>query len=443
MALVLPQQIGYDQQLPNLPADTSAREIVLQPSNGSSSYGPSSLIEFTLPQRQFLEPGSMYLRFKMVVTGYGSNTTTADTAAGIRGIPGYTVFQKLEEYAGSQQISNQNEYGLVMNDLCNLTMSQSDKYGLQYPLGLTYVNVASASDTPLPTDTAQTSLDHASLGDVVSATPRTLYLAVPLQCALNNCEKLYPLEFSPQYMIRLTTDSVSNIIYASSTYVSNFSYTLSNVELVYNQIEFSNDVINMVASMGGADGKFFVKSQSWACSSVSYAGGSGSRELTYSHRYSSIKSIFSHFSNGTTKSGKFDSIEPATSGGTYQFTIDSKPYPERELSTTLNKAGIMMELRRACGGITNKLNSSSINTKEFSWVDGNSPTLAEPGKFIVGCNTERLPSQSLLTGVSSNNANTTLRFNGTNSSTITAYVYVNYDLLFEVDTTMKAVTARY
>lgn len=436
MALVLPQQIGYDQQLPSLPSGCSSREIVLQPSNGSSSYGASSLIEFSLPQTQFLEPSTVYVRFKMVVS---QTSATADTAAGIRGVPGYTVFQKLEEYAGSQQISNQNEYGLVMNDLCNLTMSQSEKYGLQYPLGLSYINRASTGTND--STSGQSSADHYSLAAVTSSAPATLYLAVPLQCALNNCEKLYPLEFSPQYMIRLTTDTVSNLIYATT--IGNWSYTLSNIELCYNQIEFPNDVISMVANMGGADGKFFVKSQSWATSSVSYAAGSGSRELTYSHRFSSIKSIFSHFSNGTTINGKFDSIEPSTNGGTYQFTIDSRPFPERELSTTLNKAAVMMELRRACGGITNKLNSLSINTAEFSIVDGGSSTLAEPAKFILGCNTERLPSQSLLTGVSSNNANTTLRINGTNTSTITAYVYVNYDLLFEVDTTMKAVTARY
>lgn len=428
MALVLPKQLAYEPSLPSLPNDTTAREVVLQPSNGSSSYGPSSLIEFTLPSRGFLEPGSMYLRFKCVVTA-----TTGLSSTGIRRGP-YTLFQKLEEYAGSQQISQQNEYGLVMSDLVDLTMSQADKYGFQSAWGLTINN-----------DVDDISFDYIS----TPLTTNTISLAIPLQCALNNCEKLYPLEFSPSYMIRLTTETVANAIqYAGTT--NTLNYTLSNVELCYNSIEFNSDVINMVSQMGGQDGKFFVKSQSWACSSVSYGAGSGSRELTYGLRYSSIKSIFSHFQNSQDKTvnlnGKFDSRAPEdATGGTYQFTIDSVPYPQREISTTLNKAGAFIELRRAVGGITNKLNSCSISNKEFNYIDNSTATeLNEPGKFIIGTNCERLPgSDTIMTGVSSNNANITLRVSAVNTNTITAYTYVNYDLLFEIDPQMKAVVARY
>lgn len=450
MSMVLPKEIAFSPELPSLPNDTTSYEVVLQPSNvGAAGVGASGLIEFNLPSRGFLVPDSLYLRYKVTCTNTG--TSAAAATAGIRGCPAYSFFQKMETYAGSQLLEVQNEYGLLMNDLINCTMSMDQKYGMQAALGYSLYNSATAA-------TMQTSLDCRNFQDASAdgatplsaaggARPSDIFtVAAPLQCVLSNAEKLVPLEFMPNVIVRLTTDTIANVINGYTGTNINIGYTLSNLELVYTTVNFNSDVLSMVQGMGDANGKFFVKSSSFALSGSSFAASSGNRELQYSHRFASIRSIYGHFATGAAAAvnGKFDSVAPEdANGGTYQFTINSVPYPQREISSTLNKSAVLMELRKSFGGLTSKTNSMSINTKEFSVIDGGATTDREPGKFIIGVDTQKLASDSLLTGVSSQNANVTLRINSTNTNLITAYCFVNYDELLEIDPHNKSVIARY
>lgn len=446
MSMVLPKEIAFSPELPSLPNDTTSYEVVLQPSNvGAAGVGASGLIEFNLPSRGFLVPDSLYLRYKVTCTNSGA--AAAATTAGIRGCPAYSFFQKLETYAGSQLLEVQNEYGMMMNDLINCTMSMDQKYGMQAALGYSFFNTANAA-------TSQVSLDCRNFFDasadgatVLAAGASDIFtVAAPLQCVLSNAEKLVPLEFMPNVIVRLTTDTIANVINGYTGVNINIGYTLSNLELVYTTVNFNSDVLGMVQGMGDANGKFFVKSSSFALSGSSFAASSGNRELQYSHRFASIRSIYAHFQTGATAAvnGKFDSVAPENAtGGTYQFTINSVPYPQREISSTLNKSAVLMELRKSFGGLTSKTNSMSINTREFSVIDGGATTDREPAKFIIGVDTQKLASDSLLTGVSSQNANVTLRINSTNTNLITAYCYVNFDELLEIDPQNKSVIARY
>lgn len=443
MSIVLPRQIGYEPSLPSLPADTTSMEVVLQPTNGTA-FGPSSMAEFALPSRGFMDPSSLYIRYKITLTNNGAGNSDAGTA--IRGCPAVSFFQKLETYAGSQLLESQNEYGLVMNDLINMTYSQSDKYGQQFNMGWTVLNTNGADAL----NTGQFSLDGRLVGALATGVSTSFTVAVPLQCVLSNAEKLIPLEFMPNILIRLTTDSVSNVITNYIAGTGNVTYSLSNMELCYTSVNFNSDVIGMIQNFGGEDGKFYVKSSSWWCAGSTISAGTvGNVELQYSHRLASIKSIFAHYASSaaTSVNGKFDSIEPATVSSTHQFTINSIPYPQREISTALNKAGGMMELRKALGPLTSKTNSMSINYLEYSRKSGDTTTLQEGGKYFIGVNTERLSgaTDTLLTGVSSQNANVTLRVNisGAPAEQFTPYVFCNADLLLEIDPAQKQCIARY
>lgn len=439
MAMVLPRQIGYDASLPQLPADTTSVDVVLQPVN-NTSFGPSSLVEFQLPSRGFMDPSSLYLRYRVTISNSGAAAAPATLA--VRGCPATAFFQKLETYAGSQQLESQNNYNILMNDLINLTYSVADKYGSQYALGYTTLNTAGA-------DTLggnQFSLDGRLIGALGAGASTSFFVAIPLQCVLSNAEKLVPLEFMQNIRLVLTTDTATNVITSAGATVS---FSLSNMELCYSSVQFNSDVLGMIKGFGGDDGSFYVKSSSWYSAGATISAGTvGNVELQYSHRLASIKSIFAHFASTSANmvNGIFDSCEPSTTSGTYQFTINSTPYPQREISTTLNKAGAIMELKKALGQLTSKHNSQSINFTEFNRVAGDTTTLQEPAKFILGVNTERLStSDVLLSGVSSQNANVTLRCNigGAPAEQLTAYCICNADVLIKIDPAMKQAIAMF
>ena len=70
MNVVLPKELAYSPSLPALP-ECLSQDIVLAPVGGSS-YGPSQLIQFDLIARGFIDPQSVYLRYKVVLANTGT-----------------------------------------------------------------------------------------------------------------------------------------------------------------------------------------------------------------------------------------------------------------------------------------------------------------------------------------------------------------------------------
>ena len=60
MNVVLPKELAYSPSLPSLP-ECLSQEVVLAPVNGGS-FGASSLIQFDLVSRGFIDPASLYIR---------------------------------------------------------------------------------------------------------------------------------------------------------------------------------------------------------------------------------------------------------------------------------------------------------------------------------------------------------------------------------------------
>ena len=139
--------------------------------------------------------------------------------------------------------------------------------------------------------------------------------------------------------------------------------------------------------------------------------------------------------------GRFDSVDLHTGNGAeYSFLIGGQVYPQKPLSSVTNKAGILQELRSAIGSVYDKNNSFAINTLEFNQIStlpaASGNTLNCPAKCYIGCSVEKLNSNSLLTGISTQNSPISYRVTtgtsiGAANSTIT--LCVNYDALIEVD----------
>jgi hypothetical protein len=413
MSIVLPKELAYAPTLPSLPPDTLNTSIVVSPCNGAS-FTENQIIQFDLPSSGFLDPNTLYLRYK--------GTSVVATAAGaIRGTPAVAPFVKLEVLFGSQVVETIMNYNMIYNMVTNLQMTVGQKAGCP---NLGYLDV---STTPAFDNQNGRTLP---LGTSIS------YYALPLMSMITGASHLLPLFAMPNVRIQLTIDSNSNWFYSSTgTLTSN---TLSNLELCFDKIDFGYGVEQMVKSMGE---KVYIKSSSWASMSQNLASGvSGTQELIYNARYASIRSLFTNFAGTSSNSinKNFDSYDATSSNGDYQYFIAGKSFPDRPISTVVNKCGSLMELKMAINGGLHSLQSQnmSITPAEY-YIDANdATTIAIPGKFWLGVNTEKFSTaNALLSGVSTQNSAVSLRMN-LGTATPQAYnvsLIVLFDALIEIE----------
>ena len=427
MNVVLPKELAYVPSLPSLP-ECLSQEVVLSPVNGAS-FGPGQLLQYDLVARGFIDPASIYLRYKVTLT----NTSTQNSK--MKGTPVYSFFNKLETIFGSSVVESVNQYNQVCNMMTNLQLSVAQKYGQQINYGW---SIGSQSAPSLE------QLDGRSC-----ANNDVFTLAAPLPCILSMAEKLVPAGLMPNIRVQLTTASIAEA-FVNTNLPTN--YALSNVELCYTMVDFSGDTNELVKNMGD---QFYIKSTSFKNMGASLASGvSGSVDLIYNMRLASIKSLFTHFcgQNATAcVNGLFDSIDPTSGNGELVYNIAGTSYPTRPISTLNSKAAVMCELKKAVGALHSTEYNTSINSVEFSHTDysvlatTNSagativpvPTqLYTNGKFIFSCNTEKLStSNTILSGISTQSSPISLRIS-TNTATLQAYnVYLMamYDCLIQVN----------
>ena len=425
MNIVLPKEIAYSPSLPALP-ECLSQEIVLAPVNGGGPFGPSSLIQFDLVSRGFIDPSSIYLRYKYSLTNTSTDTST------IRGTPVFSFFQKLETIFGSSVVESINNYHQICNMMVNLQQDVAMKYGQQSAYGWSTGAAPSLQE-----------LDARLCVNNESGS-----FAAPLSCILSQSEKLIPAGLMPNIRIQLTTAPIADVFVSTAAPTN---YALSNVELCYTMIDFAGDVNDIVKSMGDT---FYVKSSSFKNMGATLSTGiSGSSELVYNMRLASIKSLFTSFvgQNATkTVNGIFDSVDPttnasATSGGELVYNIAGTSFPSRPVSTLNNKSAFLMELKKAVGALHSESYNSSINSLEFGANDASTTTSVLPGKFWFGVNTEKLSSNgALLTGISTQNSPINLRVS-TNITTTQSYqVYLTalYDCLITIDPNNRQATIK-
>lgn len=412
MDIVLPREINYSPSLPALP-EANHVDIVLSPVNGGS-FGPSSLIQFDLPGRGFLDPQSVYLRYKYVLT----NSTTETSV--IRGTPVYAFINKLETIFGSSVVESINNFNQVANMMVNLQQDVAMKYGQQFAYGWKVGATPSIEE-----------LDgRACVNNEGTSAPTSF--AAPLPCILSMAEKLIPLGLMPNVRVQLTTAAIAEAFFASTPPTN---YTLSNVELCYSMIDFNGDVNELVKNMGE---QFYIKSTSWKSMATTLSNGiTGSVELVYNMRLASIKSLFANFcgQNARCVNGIFDSVDPTSSNGELVYSIAGQYWPSRPVSTLNNKAAVLMELKKAVGALHSESYNTSINSVEFGAADSTTTTQTAPGKFYFAVNTEKLSTNgALLTGVSTQNSPISLRVSIGTATTqaYSVYLLAMYDCLIAV-----------
>ena len=420
MSVALPYSMDYTQQHLSLPENITSTNVTLNPVNGAT-FSPSSVIIFDFLNRGFIDPQTIYLRYKWAVS-------IATAGAEMIGTPVYTPFVRLETLIGSTVVESQNQYNQNCHLLVNLTTDVSSKYGMQNAYGYTG-------------NTGVTSL--ADMDGRTMISNETGSFSGLLPGLLSNCEKMIPAFAMSQIRVQLTMDSLANMFAVLPTPITPTNFVLSNVELCYTMVDAGPAVENMVRSLG----TFYIKSQSIANSSVSLANSTtGSISLVYNQRLASVKSAYVLFTGTSTASlNKWaDFYDPTSSNGELNINVGGIQYPQRPLSTLNNKNGILQVLRNATGSIYDKSNTLSINAFEWNRQGNDTTTTKEPAKFIFGINLEKVHTPALLTGISTQNSAITVQLS-TSSATLqthTVNLLLAFDALIEIDTNTRMVSVK-
>jgi hypothetical protein len=420
----LPSAINYQEGLAVLPENTQNFNISCVPVSGGS-YGPSSQIQVDLGNRGFLDPASLLIRYKIQYT-----STAGVSGTQVVGTPVYTPFLRFETLVNSSTVETINNYNTVCHMLTNLQLGVSDKYGQASAYG--YEN----KDSSISIE----NLDGAVI-DGTTAGTYTRFYSAPLTGLLSGSEKLIPLFLLNNIRLQFTLDTFANIQTNITANAKITDFKISNFEVCYNMIDFGNDVEREIIAMNP---KVRIKSQSYSTGTQSVAITSGSLNLVYNQRFASVKSAYLNIGGNDvaiSANKLFDSYDITSGNGDYQFQIGSINYPQKALSTTNNKSGILQELRRSMNTIFGSNVSMSINPIEFGSVSATVSSVTVPAKFWVGVNLQKLtiPQKAFFTGVSTQNSPITVMINiGTQSAQIhTVMLILNYDAIIEIDTSTK------
>ena len=205
----LPTLVNYQEPLVVLPPETQNFEYTAVPVNGSTfapssqilvdlgNLAPSSQILVDLGNRGFLDPASLYIRYKITYTS-NAGGAGADTMS-IVGTPAYTPFLRLDTFANSQNIETINNYNTVANIYTNLALNVADKLGQQYNLGY--------NDTTLANENTDGAVYTLAAPGVITYSQ---YLSAPLLGLLSSSEKLIPL-FLPVSYTHLTLPTILRV----------------------------------------------------------------------------------------------------------------------------------------------------------------------------------------------------------------------------------------
>jgi hypothetical protein len=364
----------------------------------------------------------MYISFRIRVTGDAAATNE------ILGVPAAACWSRSSLQANSTSIEDINNYGSVASQLLHSRLTVSQKQGLSKPFGLTFT----ADDA--------NSVDSHTVA--VGAVENIIEVCCPLMNALNNAEKMIPLD-AAQFQIYLTLDELANFTAESDgTATSLTGFSVDNCEIHYRAVQFPPEMDALIKSQVDGAGDIYFKSQSYASSVANIpAVSSGNVSLNFAQSLTSIKSVFCSF-NKSTGFKNFASYNITNGAGSLGWVIAGTPYNQQRLDLTNHESDAVLEYLQAIHGTVSASDiASSLSVNNFRTIntaDANGKDLA---KAYFGVSTERLAGKSyMLTGVSSQGSNTVLEISidgaATNVSCNVIQVW-NYDLLMKYSPAMN------
>jgi len=440
----LPKSVDYSTPLATMPDSTVSYLVTNTPTNGSSFTQNTTIIVDLNNVQGFLDPASLSFRYKYTATS-SAKTTVAGVApvCGIVGCPAYTPFIRLDVIANSAVVESINNYNSLATMITNTQYDIAQKFGMQASMG--WAGTAGDANMDNQVDTDGIIFAAGTAGASISAQNVSNFVSAPLLgCSLSSCEKLVPLN-ACSWRIQLTLDSLSNIGSNLANDAPLTAFTITNFEVVYNQIQFPSNVHQQIMSIP----KIRIKTKSYGVGTQPISEtATGTVNLYYNLRFASIRALFlACGGSSTTNSANklMEAIDPTgTNGGTIQFACNGVVMPQNPFNTATNRTAIITELRRAAlGNIYDRGNSLSIGASEFNILPTTPSSISIPGKFYVGINTMKLSDavDYMFTGISSTNSQINVILNiGTAPGTgnaLTAILFANYDAIYEIDPLTK------
>ena len=422
----------------NLPAsmlDSRKIEQRIQPYSQSTYNTAGQIAKFTIPQtdRTLLNGQTMYVTGQIDFANLGTAGTNVYQMLGSF----YSLFSRQVINANGTVLETIERPGELLNMLINMTMNQAEKEAQSNSLGSNYFG--NIGDVYINTATAEEYIG--SSGD-----NKTLTFAFPI-IGIFDASKYVPM-WNTNIDVELTVNAISNfLVCTKGTFATGATFTLSNLELVFDSIELSPESFNMV--MANYPQKIVVKTNSYlAGNSVSFTGG-GAQDIPINARLSSLKQLFFYFNqigaSGTACADKtFGGINP--NGQDVVFITNGKYYPQRPVKLT-NPSEVYMQIQKSFGSIKTYSHSGSINKKEICRREtGNAlygATITDPAallaggnKFYLAIDTEIINTNkdSLYNGIQTG-VNSNIRLNIQNSMTasVICYYWCCYDVLLEMD----------
>lgn len=347
--------------IPTIPKTAYRENIVITPNNASTfTANGEQIAKFLTTSGGYLDPGSVNFRYRVAIT--------SANGAIIPGAPVYAFWQSLRTYCQNIAPDNITKYNQICGFLLpNLTQSTADKSGVQSLYGY--------SGTP----------NTQELYDSRTCTlNEVFYVGGPLICSLSMAQTPIPLFKTGPIQIELQLNTIGQIF---TNAVVPTAISITNLEISYDVIHYPQEYIAQLPSV------FKIPTFTFENSSQLLSAGAGNVDVNFNMTAMSAKSIFLCCENTANDPNKSNSAwDPTLTTGEVQIFINSKPFPNRAISTLTNQISPLQYLREAAKSFYN-LHDDFGHSKSLSISDdeykkglgiGGAPTATVPAKTIYG-----------------------------------------------------------
>ena len=410
----LPREFTY-AQASAMPGSENT-EVRIRPTGPQVYNSGGSQIHLSASQRMksFLNPSTTYIRGKLSLTTGADALTAQNTWLGTW----WSLASRYDLRAGqAYELDSVIEPGIAVNALLNMTLSKAEKQGLSsvYPfLENTFANVNTGI----------------SLAQIINST-QTYEFMLPLIGVLN-CDKMIPLDLT-SLDFYITLDNIANCI--SGTVPATLTFQVSDVELIFNQIELDQGVYNLWRSE--QNGLVQINSESYITAINNIPNGSlGVTEISIGARCNSLKSMLCCFSNAGAAGKKVDGICPNLQQGS-ALVIGGKQFPQMSLDPINKPSDVFNGNQKALGALYSPAHSGSITKTSFYRADTaqglmsafiptltTAPTTTNQFYLLLDVETLQHAKETIKSGISMNTSTVSFRAN------ISAAVGRKYDCVF-------------
>ncbi len=418
-------------ELPASMLDSRKIEQRIQPYSQSTYSTAGQISKFTIPQtdRTLVNGQTMYLTGQVDFGNLGTVGTNTYAVLGSY----YSMFSRQVVNANGTVLETIERPGELVNLLINMTMNASEREAQSNSFGTN--QTGNVGDLIINVD------DAAAVG-IAGSNNRSLSFAIPI-IGIFDAAKYIPM-WNSNIDLELTINALSNwLTIIGGTFSTTASFTLSNLELVFDSIELSPESFEMI--MAGNPQKIVIKTNTYLAGTGALASGvSGGQDISINARLSSMKQLFFYFNQASCADQTFGGVNP--NGNDVVFITNGKYYPQRPVKLT-NPSDVYEQIQKSFGSIKAFSHSGSMNKMElcrrnvgnamFGLPFTNKAQLINFGnKFYMSIDTEIINTNkvNLYNGIQTGvNSNIRLNISEALTSAMTCYYWCSYDALLEFD----------